>query len=86
MQLREQILVSQAISEKEALYESDGDNSLSVSYEMTEGNHTADKSQKSGHEDVTDGVYTSYSDLRQVIVTEKTVSQLLEFLNYPIVF
>lgn len=88
MQLRKQILVTQQISEREALYENDGDHSLSVSYEMEEGNNKieADKSQKSGHEDVTEGIFTSYVDLRQFIVSEKTVSQLLEFLNCQAVY
>ena len=45
LQLRKTIHVKQSINEREALYDNDGDNDDSASYEMTEVNLTQEKSQ-----------------------------------------
>ena len=48
---------------------------------MQEGAH--DRSHISGYDEATDGIFTNYLDLRAVIVSEKTVSQLLDLLKVP---
>ena len=42
-----------------------------------------DKSQKSCYDEVMDGVFTNYIELRSQIVSDKTVSILLDILNIP---
>ena len=59
------------------MLETDGDNS-SNSF-MLDGIN--DRSRISAHEDAIDGIFTNYIDLRSFMVTEKTITQLLELLD-----
>ena len=53
---------------------------------MNEGNPSHNRSQNSAHEEVQEGVFTSYFDLRSIIVSQKTLTILLELLKIPAIY
>ena len=42
-----------------------------------------DRSRISAYDETQDGIFTNYVDLRAIIVSEKTITQLLDLLNIP---
>ena len=45
------------------------------------GEGANDRSHISGHDEASDGIFTNFIDLRQVIVTDKTIQMLLDLLH-----
>ena len=63
------------------MLEPDDQDNSSNSFMMLDGQNT--RSWISAQEDAFDGVFTNYLDLRSFIVTEKTVTLLLDLLDVP---
>lgn len=78
--IRKTIVTRHQVQQEQLTPEGDGENS-SNSFILLDGTNDK-KSQRSAHEDLSgEGIFTNFAELRNIIVTEKTTTHLLELLN-----